>query len=72
MTDIWFYSDNKEQLKNFYDRVVAIYEGKPAIENDFGHGWLGDYVNALIPDLCDEVRYRGAIETISELDETVF
>ncbi len=72
MTDIWFYSDNKEQLKNFYDKVVTIYEGKPAIENDFGNGWLGDYVNALIPDLCDEVRFRGAIETISELDETVF
>lgn len=72
MTDIWFYSDNTEQLKNFYDRVVEIYNGKPSQENDFGNGWLGEYVDAFIPDLSEEVRYRGSIEIISELDETVF
>ena len=66
-TDIIFYSNNKEQLKTFYEKFDEIYNGKATIENGFGNGWLGDFVNTLIPEEYENIRCRGSVDFYEEI-----
>lgn len=67
-TDIIFSSDNHEQLKEFYDKIVLIYNSDATAPNGFGKGWLGDYVNALLSPLTHEsdINCRGWINYIDD------
>lgn len=67
-TEIIFSSDNEEQLKEFYDEIISIYNSDATSPNGFGHGWLGDYVNTLLSPLTHEsdIHCRGWIDYIDD------
>ena len=67
-TTIAFYSENKAVVEDFRTKLLEVYDGEPTQKNDFGNGWLGDYINKFIPECNEdiatpenEVRYRGSI-----------
>lgn len=72
-TNITFAANNKQQITSFYERCLAIYNGKATAENGFGKGWLGDFVNSfLAPETTSEstlIRHRGYVYHIGELEE---
>lgn len=61
-TGITFYSQNEKSLRELYERLKKIYYGKPTRENDFGHGWMGDYANSFYPKIgAEHIDCRGYI-----------
>lgn len=70
-TTIAFYSENKTAVEDFKAKILAVLDGEPTQKNDFGNGWLGNYINKFIPECNEdiatpenEVRYRGSITDI--------
>ncbi len=67
-----FYSKNRDMLVKMRDRFNEIFNGEPAMKNDFGHGWMGDYSKAYFPDLDPlKVECRGSITIEDEVCETL-
>jgi hypothetical protein len=68
---IYFYSKDKSTIQNFKDKVVKIYNSTATVENGFGKGWLGDYVNTLLApeyhtDKDNNPPCRGRLEFYDE------
>lgn len=60
---IKFYSENENEVKEMLKRFVEIFNGEPAVENGFGHGWMGDYAHAFFPEVeLEKIRCRGSVE----------
>jgi len=65
-TTMFFYSKNEEKLVDFKNKLTDVYNSGETIRNDFGNGWLGDFVNTLLaPEFNTEIenspRCRGSI-----------
>ncbi len=70
-TGITFYSEYEEQLRAMHDRFEEIRNGKSTVENDFGHGWMGDYANVFLPEYGHEkVDCRGSVTYIGDVEIT--
>lgn len=63
---ITFYSKNKSQIDSMAKKFKEIHEGEPTVENDFGHGWMGDYANKFFPSIGSEhIDCRGSVGSIT-------
>lgn len=69
-TNITFYSTNEASIKAMHDSFRAIFMGEPTEENDFGHGWMGDYANAFFPEIGTEhIDCRGSVEWFGDVNK---
>jgi len=69
---IYFYSKDEAAIRGFKDKLIEIYNAGATVENGFGNGWLGDYVNTLLgpeyhTDTDNNPRCRGSLEFYDEL-----
>ena len=60
-TYIKFYSKDKNLITEYQKKLQEIYDAPATIENGFGNGFLGDFVNTLLADHPDteKISYRG-------------
>ena len=64
---ITFYSESEDSICALKQKIEAIQEGNPTQKNDFGSGWLGDFVNTFYPDIdALNVECRGVLTDIDE------
>lgn len=69
-TTIKFYSENKKQVDEMYEKFREIMGGKATEENDFGDGWMGNFANVFFPKLgADKIDCRGWIDNIDAPEE---
>lgn len=70
-TFITFYSKNANQINDLHNQICKIYDAESTVSNDFGHGWLGDFVNTLLsPEYThDTIKCRGWIDQIEEVEQ---
>ncbi|MCL2797637.1 MAG: hypothetical protein FWD58_06250 [Firmicutes bacterium] len=77
-TYIHFYSDDPNLLKDYQERLQEVYDAQATVENGFGGGWLGDFVNTLLaPEFNTEsenfdLRCRGNLDDAPCADEIHF
>ena len=72
-SSVFFYSQDRNAIQDYRNKLEEIYKAASTVENDFKGGWLGDFVNTLLApeyhtdnddDNCP--RCRGSIETPPE------
>lgn len=65
---IKFYSEDAEQVEAMYKKFQEIIEGKPTAENDFKHGWMGDFANVFFSEHGHEkTNCRGWVDGVEDL-----
>lgn len=63
---ITFYSKNKNQIDSMAKKFKEIVDGEPTQENDFGHGWMGDFANVFFPKIkAKNIECRGTVGSVS-------
>jgi len=75
-TDITFYSNDGNLLIEYQKKLQEIYDANATVENGFGNGWLGDFVNTLLaPDYTTEIeniRCRGMLLDTPDSNQVYF
>ena len=66
-SNITFYSEDENQIASMLAKFKEIMNGEPTKENDFGHGWMGDYANVFFPEIgSTTIECRGQVNGISD------
>lgn len=75
-TSLFFFSKNREELQQMLQDFVSVYSGPSSSPNDFGHGWMVDYVRHYFPRVnwhdADARGQIAEIDTSLELQDGYF
>lgn len=69
-TTFKFYSDNTEQITDFYNRIIEFTSHESKTRNDFGKKWLGNIIEGFNLEKVENIRYRGWIDICDKTENS--